>query len=430
MKRNIKGSLFVKVFFLTAAILFSVGILTYGLLAWLMPRTYSDRLSAVLRQRAEQFILELEQVAFQESGGLFEQFLQDPEISGIELYDAGGFPVQPAAAEEAAAYVAAEATSEQAYEEAAPLVSDSYYFSFADSGERYMLIVYGSGRQIAQLRQAFVRVLPMLLAASLLLALFFAFFYAAVIMQLQNANRRLAEDFEQERAREQARLDFFSAVSHELKTPVTIIKGLLEGMLLGIGAYRDHGKYLARALEVTNTLEGMVQELLMVSRLEASSVDLRNERFDAVAVIRDYLNQAEDFIMEKGLHIDCGMPPAAMVFGNQLLLTNVFSNLIGNAVKYSPEGADIRILVTVGPGRFDFSVENSGTRIPDACMTKLFEAFYRVEWSRNKRLGGSGLGLYIVQRILALYGSCCEVCNTSAGVRFSFVLEGGEGQDA
>lgn len=430
MRRKIKGSLFAKVFFLTAAILFSVGILTYGLLAWLMPRTYSDRLSAMLDQRAENFISELEGVTFQESGGLFEQFLRNPEISSIELYDESGFPVSLADREGNTSYVAAEATSDQAYEEVIPLASESYYFSFAGSEKRYMLIVYGSGRQIAQLRQTFVRVLPVLLAVSFLLALFFAFFYAAVIMQLQNKNRRLAEDIERERAQEQARLDFFSAVSHELKTPVTIIKGQLEGMLLGIGAYKDHGKYLARTLEVTNTLEDMVQELLMVSRLETSAVDLRSECFDAVAVIRDYLNQAEDSIVEKGLHIECGMPPAAKIRGNQLLLTKVFSNLIGNAVKYSPEGADIQILVVAGKGRFECSVENSGTRIPDECMQKLFEAFYRVERSRNKGLGGSGLGLYIVQKILTLYGSRCEVCNTSAGVRFFFVLESEKMRDA
>ena len=74
---------------------------------------------------------------------------------------------------------------------------------------------------------------------------------------------------EREKEMERARANFFSAASHELKTPITIMKGQLEGMLLGIGVYKDRERYLARALETVNTLEAMVGEILMISRLEA-----------------------------------------------------------------------------------------------------------------------------------------------------------------
>lgn len=423
MRKNMDARLFAKVFLLTAAILFSVSLLTYGLLAWLMPRTYSNELGSALHEQVENFVSELSQVTFQERGGVFGQFLQNPEISDAKLYDESGSPVPAEPYHSENTYAVAEAVSEQGYGDEAPLVSESFYVSFAGSRKRYMLLVYGNGSRIAQLRQAFVRVLPVLLVLSLLTALFFAYFYAALIMQLQNKNRRLAEDMEQERLREQARLSFFSAVSHELKTPVTIIKGQLEGMLLGIGEYKNHEKYLARSLEITNTLEHLVQELLTVSRLEASGRELKNECFDTVALIRDYLNQIEDLIIERELHIDRDMPPEAMIFGNRLLLEKVFTNLIGNAVKYSPAGAVVRITVRKTQGRFAFQVENSGTHIPDECLPKLFDAFYRVEQSRSRRLGGSGLGLYLVQKILGFYGSRCEVCNTSGGVRFSFVLK-------
>ena len=103
-------------------------------------------------------------------------------------------------------------------------------------------------------------------------------------------------------------------------------------------------------------------------------------------------------------------------------MEKVFSNLIGNAIKYSPHGADIWISALSEHGRAVFSVENMGEHIPADSIPKLFDAFYRVEQSRSRTTGGSGLGLYIVQEILHLHGSECTVCNTQAGVKFSFTI--------
>ena len=232
----------------------------------------------------------------------------------------------------------------------------------------------------------------------------------------------LAEDIKHEKALEQARLDFFSAVSHELKTPVTVIKGQLEGMLLGIGVYKNRDKYLTRALEITATLETMVQELLTISRLETTDASFQAGFIDCVSAIRNYLSETEDWIAQKQLQIFCEVPPAAYVYGNKMLMEKVFSNLIGNAVKYSPDRAEIRISVCENSGRLTFSVENTGVHIPENCLPKLFDAFYRTDPSRNRKTGGSGLGLYIVQKILERHESHCLAENTGRGVRFSFTL--------
>ncbi len=103
-------------------------------------------------------------------------------------------------------------------------------------------------------------------------------------------------------------------------------------------------------------------------------------------------------------------------------MEKVFSNLIGNAVKYSPDRAEIRISVCENSGRLTFSVENTGVHIPENCLPKLFDAFYRTDPSRNRKTGGSGLGLYIVQKILERHESRCLAENTGRGVRFSFTL--------
>jgi len=110
-------------------------------------------------------------------------------------------------------------------------------------------------------------------------------------------------------------------------------------------------------------------------------------------------------IAGKDLQIDLNAPPSALIAGNKLLMEKVFSNLIGNAIKYSPQGASIYISVHIEHGQIEFSVENTGSHIPEDSIPKLFDAFYRVEQSRSRKTGGSGLGLYIVQEILHHHGS-------------------------
>ena len=472
MTKKIKSSLFAKVFLITTVMLLCISLLVFGMLAWLMPQTYSNRLNTILDKRAQDFISELEQVPFSDSGGLFDQFVADTEINSVELYNSGGDWVALPAKEfhnEWTGNIAQTAVAGPG--ETSPVLSNQYYFSFSDCSDRYTLVVYGEAEQISELQQAFIRVFPIILLLVLAIALVISWLYSrmitkpvleisrisekmsdlqldwtvdeqrtdelgtlgkslnrlsrnlsAALSDLQNANRKLEADIEHEKELEQARTNFFSAVSHELKTPVTIIKGQLEGMLLGIGAYKDREKYLTRSLEIVNTLETMVHEILTISRLETGGPDFKKDCLDGVQIIKSYLSETEDLIAEKDLQIHLDAPPSALIAGNKLLMEKVFSNLIGNAIKYSPQGASIYISVYMEHGQIEFSVENTGAHIPEESIPKLFDAFYRVEQSRSRKTGGSGLGLYIVQEILHHHGSECMVCNTQAGVKFSFTI--------
>ncbi len=452
--------------------LLCISLLVFGMLAWLMPQTYSNRLNTILDKRAQDFISELEQVPFSDSGGLFDQFVADTEINSVELYNSGGDWVALPSKEfdnEWKGNVAQTAVAGPG--ETSPVLSNQYYFSFSDCSDRYTLVVYGEAEQISELQQSFIRVFPIILLLVLAIALVISWLYSRMITKpvleisrisekmsdlqldwtvdeqrtdelgtlgkslnrlsrnlstalsdLQNANRKLEADIEHEKELEQARTNFFSAVSHELKTPVTIIKGQLEGMLLGIGAYKDREKYLTRSLEIANTLETMVQEILTISRLETVGPDFKKDCLDCVQIIKSYLGETEDLIAGKDLQIDLNAPPSALIAGNKLLMEKVFSNLIGNAIKYSPQGASIHISIHAEHEQIKFSVENTGAHIPEDSIPKLFDAFYRVEQSRSRKTGGSGLGLYIVQEILHHHGSECMVCNTQAGVKFSFTI--------
>ncbi|MDD3339616.1 MAG: HAMP domain-containing sensor histidine kinase [Lachnospiraceae bacterium] len=471
MIKKWKSSLSVKVAVVTAALLVVMSFLVYGILAWIMPDTYSNTLNETLNRETQEFIGELEKVTKQESGGLFQQFLKNANVTNLELYDESGqqigIPTMETTVEESGYAIETAIGGE-----AAPVLSDSFFFSFSNSAERYMLNVYGEAVQLPELRQAFVGSLPLVAVMILVAAVCIAWIYSRMITkpvlkishlanemsemrldwqleekhtdelgtlekslnemsgklkhtlsELQEANVQLEADIAYEKELEQKQREFFQAASHELKTPITVIKGQLEGMLLGVGAYKERDKYLARSLQVANNLERMVQEILTISRLESTGEGLVREVFDCVPMIRDYLADTEDLIMQKELRLELDMPEEVQIYGNRFLLEKVFTNLMGNAVKYAPSGGEIWITVQGEEAGWLFSFANTGNSIPEEEFTKIFDAFYRVEQSRNRQTGGSGLGLYIVRKVLEQHGSICHVKNTETGVLFSFLLK-------
>lgn len=266
------------------------------------------------------------------------------------------------------------------------------------------------------------------------------------LLQLREANGKLQEDIDRERALEQQRLAFFSAASHELKTPITIIKGQLEGMLYQVGRFQDRETYLARSLEVTNTLETMVQELLTVSRIETPGYTCKKSRVDFSRLAAGRLTALSELFLQRELTIETFLSPDIVVMGDARLLEKVLDNLLSNAALYSTAGNHVTVKLwkeaevkaaepqkteikaaepqktetkTAEPQKAEtvmLTVENTGVQIPEEALPKLFEAFYRVDESRSRQTGGSGLGLYIVKTILDLHGASVSIANTEQGV--------------
>lgn len=236
------------------------------------------------------------------------------------------------------------------------------------------------------------------------------------LSELQTANQKLQADIDMERRLEKQRVEFFAAASHELKTPVTIIKGQLQGMLYQVGRYKDRETYLAQSLEVTDTLERMVQELLTVSRLDTPSYVCKKSSFALSDLISDRLTAFEDLFMQKDLSVERFIAPEIYTLGDVQLLEKAIDNLLGNAAAYSGAGNHVTVRLWKEKDKANLTVENTGVHIPDEDIPKLFEAFYRVDPSRNRQTGGSGLGLYIVKTILDLHGADIEIANTDRGV--------------
>lgn len=225
----------------------------------------------------------------------------------------------------------------------------------------------------------------------------------SALSELQEANQKLQSDINLEKQLEQQRVKFFSAASHELKTPITIIKGQLQGMLYQVGRYKDREAYLAQSLEVVGTLEKMVQELLTISRLDAPDYVCNKCQIDLSKLVNERIAVYEDLFMQKELFVEKNIASEAYVLGDPILLQKVLDNLLGNAAAYSGAGNHVIIRLREEDEKVKLTIENTGAHIPKEDIPKLFEAFYRVEQSRNRQTGGSGLGLYIVKTILDLH---------------------------
>ena len=242
------------------------------------------------------------------------------------------------------------------------------------------------------------------------------------LTDLESANQALRGEVERERELDRQRMAFFNAASHELKTPVTILKGQLSGMLEGVGIYQDRDKYLLRSLQVTGRMENLVQEMLAISRMESGSVAVKREPVDLSALMERQLALDMPLLEQRGQRLVKGLTPGTVVTGDASLLGRTAGNLLSNASLYSPDGAEVRVWCGLLDGRPTLTVENTGVQISEEALPHLFEAFYRAEGSRNRATGGSGLGLYLVKMILDRHGATYTIENTADGVRAQIIF--------
>ena len=169
---------------------------------------------------------------------------------------------------------------------------------------------------------------------------------------------------------------------------------------------------------MTETLETMVKEILTISRMGTGTWKTERKKTDLAELFRQEMAEVWELLEEKEMELTGEIPEHAYALADSEGMKKVFRNFLTNAIRYSPKGAKL----TVCFQKNGFSLENDGTSIPEEALPKLFEAFYRVEDSRNRKSGGSGLGLYIVRMILMPTGGL-RVENTAGGVCFWFRLK-------
>lgn len=193
-------------------------------------------------------------------------------------------------------------------------------------------------------------------------------------------------------------------------------------MISKIGAYQNQEYYLKRSLEVTDNMEAMIQELLTISRMESGKIR-RKKKTDLAEQIRIQLADTTELMEEKNLQLLAEIPDHLYRETDEKMMEKVFRNVIINAICYSPEKETIRISLKQQKNEIFFRIENTGVFLPEEALPHLFEAFYRVDGSRNRATGGSGLGLYIVKMVLEQHDADYKMENSKEGVYFSFSMK-------
>lgn len=222
---------------------------------------------------------------------------------------------------------------------------------------------------------------------------------------------------------EDLRRDFVANVSHELKTPITSIKGFVETLL--DGAYEDHDTAI-RFLEIihhhTNRLNLIIEDLLSLSRLEQDDQSISFELFELAHVLDAVLDVCAPSAQAKGITIEHVIPGEPVAWGNPSLLEQALVNLVDNAIKYSPEGSRVDVELLNPGNHLTMRVRDSGPGIRPQDQPRIFERFYRTDRARSRELGGTGLGLAIVKHIARAHRGEATVESTP-GEGSTFVID-------
>lgn len=296
----------------------------------------------------------------------------------------------------------------------------SKFVSTNDKSTPYKLDLIMPLQPINEATLVIKKIMPFILLFAVFVGMIGAFIYASTV------TRPLIKIIESEREQEQRRRDFIATISHELKTPITIVSGQLEGMIYNIGKYKDRDTYLKKSYESTQELKELVNEMIEISKADNLRHDL-NLKSVNFSVLLDKLVQRQVFLIEnKKLKTNLKIEDNINIIADEEKIIRAINNIINNAIKYSPEGENLIIrLYKKKTGRSTktyLEVENTGITIEEEYITEIFNPFYRIEKSRSRKTGGSGLGLYIVSNILNGHGFEYNVKNGQNSVIFTIKI--------
>lgn len=232
-------------------------------------------------------------------------------------------------------------------------------------------------------------------------------------------------DITEIRRLETVRRDFVANVSHELKTPLTSIKGFIETLLEGAIEDKEHNRgFLKIIQDHAERLNKLVDDLLSLSSLESKEIALERNDFNLRQQVEKVISGFESQIKRKGIEIKNELPADFSVAADKDKIEQVFTNLVDNAIKFNREKGLIRIYSQEINGKTKITIEDSGIGIPEKDIPRIFERFYRVDKARSRELGGTGLGLSIVRHIIESHGGNVGVESVEGlGSKFWFILQ-------
>lgn len=234
----------------------------------------------------------------------------------------------------------------------------------------------------------------------------------------------VVHDITEVRRLEVKRRDFVANVSHELKTPLTAIRGYVETLMEGALDDREHAmEFLGVIHAQAKRLDNIVSDLLKLSSLESYSLEVRKEKVELKGLADSLIAGLASVFNAKGAAVSNRIPAGLTVSADPEKLGQVFINLLDNAVKFSPEKAVVEVSAQELPGSVKISVKDGGIGIPQADLARVFERFYRVDKARSREMGGTGLGLSIVKHVVELHGGAAGADSSEGkGSTFWFTI--------
>ncbi|MDD3268785.1 MAG: histidine kinase dimerization/phospho-acceptor domain-containing protein [Syntrophomonadaceae bacterium] len=250
------------------------------------------------------------------------------------------------------------------------------------------------------------------------------------IMELQNANQKLRIDIEQERRIDEMRKEFISNVSHELKTPISLIQGYAEGLKVNvIEDETNKNLYCDVIIDESGKMNQLVKDLLDLSQIESGHFKVEKSIYNIAYQINRIISKFDPLFKERGINPIVRMDDDTLVNADIIRSEQVLTNYLTNALNHIDENKLLRITLTKIGQKVRISVLNSGKHIPEEALDRIFTSFYKVDKARTRAYGGSGLGLSVVRAIQGYDNNGFGVINADEGVEFWFELDLADDED-
>ena len=245
--------------------------------------------------------------------------------------------------------------------------------------------------------------------------------------------RELAENYNTMAAQlerlDKTRSQFVSNASHELKTPLTTMKIMLETVMYQPDMPEDlRREFMQDMNHEIDRLTGIVTDLLTLTRVDGDKNGMKQEPVNMSALTEEVLRMLSPAAEKRGQHLESNIEPGLQMMGDKARLNQILYNLTDNAIKYSPDGGRIAVSLRAEPEGLVWRVRDNGVGIPPEDQEHIFERFYRVDKARSRETGGTGLGLSIVKQLVSMHGGTITVhSEPNHGSEFKVVFpQGGE----
>lgn len=249
------------------------------------------------------------------------------------------------------------------------------------------------------------------------------------IKQLRNTNIELEKDIEEKSQIDEMRKSFISDVSHELKTPIALIQGYSEGLLENINSDEASRNFYAEViLDETNKMDKLVKQLLELMKLEYGKREFKDTEFNIVELEKEVVRKSQVMLEEKQIKVKFNTLEEINVFADDFYIEQVISNYLTNAIKHTKEVKQEKYIqieneVNVEKGKVRIKVFNTGENIKEENIERIWKRFYKLDESRNREEGGTGIGLSFVKAVMNNYGNVYGVINKENGVEFYLELD-------